>query len=96
MELVRVRIKGSVVSERYGALKSGDIVTTDAAYAKHLVHDCGAGEYMDADRKIKAPESDGYIGVGLASKDDAADKEVIEKTHHKKARGKEKAGESDE
>ena len=46
MELVQVRIKGLVVTSRYGALSSGDLLRTDAAFARHLVEDCGAAEYV--------------------------------------------------
>lgn len=45
-ELVQVRIKGTVVTHRYGTLSSGDVLRTDAAFAKHLVEDCSAAEYL--------------------------------------------------
>lgn len=47
-ELVSVKIKGIVATVRYGTLESGDILRTDAAFAKHLVEDCGAAEYCTA------------------------------------------------
>lgn len=47
-ELVTVKIKGIVATVRYGTLESGDILRTDAAFAKHLVEDCGAAEYCAA------------------------------------------------
>jgi hypothetical protein len=47
-DLVSVRIKGTVATQRYGTLVSGDILRTDAAYAKHLVEDCSAGSYVEA------------------------------------------------
>lgn len=46
MELVTVKIRGTVVSARYGTLASGDLLRTDADYARHLVDDCGAAEYV--------------------------------------------------
>lgn len=46
-EQVRVKIKGIVVTSRYGTLSSGQIVRTDAEYARHLVEQCHAGEYLD-------------------------------------------------
>lgn len=46
MELIQVKIKGTVVTQRYGTLTSGDLLRTDAEFAKHLVEDCGAAEYM--------------------------------------------------
>lgn len=48
MDLVQVKIRGTVVTARYGTLVSGDLLRTDAAFAKHLVEDCGAGEYVTA------------------------------------------------
>lgn len=45
-ELVQVKIKGTVVTSRYGALSTGDLLRTDAAFAKHLVEECGAAEYV--------------------------------------------------
>lgn len=47
-ELVSVKIKGIVSTVRYGTLESGDIIRTDAAFAKHLVEECCAAEYCDA------------------------------------------------
>lgn len=47
-ELVQVKIKGIVATVKYGTLESGDILRTDAAFAKHLVEDCGAAEYCTA------------------------------------------------
>jgi hypothetical protein len=55
-ELVQVRIKGTVVTQRYGTLSSGDILRTDAEFAKHLVDDCAAAEYLDAAKAVKAAE----------------------------------------
>ena len=46
MELVTVKIKGLVNTSRYGALSSGDLLRTDPEFAKHLVEECGAGEYV--------------------------------------------------
>jgi hypothetical protein len=50
MELVSVKIRGTVVSARYGTLTAGDILRTDADYARHLVDDCNAATYADAQR----------------------------------------------
>lgn len=46
MELVRVKIIGMVLTSRYGTLSAGDELTTDAGFAKHLVEDCRAAEYV--------------------------------------------------
>lgn len=46
MELVQLKITASLDTSRYGAMSYGDILRTDAAYAKHLVDDCKAAVYM--------------------------------------------------
>lgn len=46
MEQVQVKIKGTVTTSRYGSLSEGAILRTDAEFAKHLVEDCGAAEYV--------------------------------------------------
>ena len=51
MGQVEVEITSMALTARYGALQSGTILRTDAAYAKHLVDDCGAAKYVAA----KAP-----------------------------------------
>lgn len=38
-------INAVVITSRYGALSPGDILRTDAAYAKHLVEECAAAKY---------------------------------------------------
>jgi hypothetical protein len=47
-EQVQVKIKGIVATQRYGTLESGDILRTDADFAKFLVEDCQAADYLDA------------------------------------------------
>lgn len=46
MQLVQVKIKAMVITSRYGTLQDGDILRTDAAFAQHLVDECGAGEVI--------------------------------------------------
>lgn len=47
MELVEVTITASqVVTARYGTLSNGDLLRTDAAFARHLVEDCAAAKYV--------------------------------------------------
>ncbi len=48
MNTVDVKMRGMVHTTRYGTLNTGDILRTDADFAKHLVEDCGAAEYVDA------------------------------------------------
>lgn len=46
MNLVELRIKRTLDTSRYGALSDGDILRTDAAYARHLVDDLDAATYV--------------------------------------------------
>jgi hypothetical protein len=46
MELVQVKIKGSIVTSQYGALSGGDILRTSPAFAKHLIEECKVAEYI--------------------------------------------------
>ena len=46
MEQVQVKITGMAITQRYGTLSTGTILRTDAAFAKHLVEDCNAAEYL--------------------------------------------------
>jgi hypothetical protein len=48
MEQVEVEILGQVITHRYGTLGAGDVLRTDAAFAKHLVEDCSAAKYREA------------------------------------------------
>lgn len=48
MEQVKVRIKGQLVSAKYGTLADGHILLTDPAYAKFVIDEMKAGEYVDA------------------------------------------------
>lgn len=61
MELVTVKIRGTVVTARYGTLTAGDVLRTDANYARHLVEDCNAASYAakpaQADEPKAAPQA---------------------------------------
>jgi hypothetical protein len=48
MEQVQVKIKGQAITARYGTLNTGDILRTDAEFARHLVEDCAVAEYVTA------------------------------------------------
>lgn len=48
MELIEVEITSQAITAKYGTLSTGDILRTDAEFAKHLVEDCGAAKYRDA------------------------------------------------
>lgn len=45
MDLVSVTITAQAITSRYGTLMPGDLLRTDAAYAKHLVEECGAARF---------------------------------------------------
>lgn len=46
MKLVKVEILGLVTTAQYGTLTTGQILTTNEAFAKHLVEDCSAAKYV--------------------------------------------------
>lgn len=46
MELVK--IKGTVITNQYGTLSDGDLLRCSHEFAKHLVNDCNAAEYVKA------------------------------------------------
>lgn len=48
MEQITVKITGQAITARYGTLNTGDILRTDAEFARHLVEDCKAAEYEAA------------------------------------------------
>ena len=58
--MVKVKIKATVITAQYGTLSSGDILTTNEAFAKHLVEECAAAEYLTAvkDEKPLSNESE--------------------------------------
>lgn len=48
---VAVKIRGIVATQQYGELGDGDVLYTDAAFARHLVEDCAAAEYVESQAK---------------------------------------------
>lgn len=69
---IQVEITGMVITNRYGALSSGTVLRTDAAFAKHLVEDCGAAKYIAAEA---AQEGGTEVVVKAAPKAKAKKKE---------------------
>lgn len=57
MELVEVEITSQAITAKYGTLSTGDILRTDAEFAKHLVEDCGAAKYRGAPPAAAVTES---------------------------------------
>ncbi|MDQ0040823.1 HeH/LEM domain-containing protein [Variovorax boronicumulans] len=47
MELVEVEILTQTITQRYGVLSQGDILRTDAAFARHLVKESFSGKYVN-------------------------------------------------
>lgn len=46
MKQLQVKILCQVITAQYGTLNTGAIIRTDETFAKHLVDDCGAAEYV--------------------------------------------------
>lgn len=53
MKMVKVKILGTVITQQYGSLSDGDILTTSEEFAKHLVDDCKAAEYVKVAEKLE-------------------------------------------
>lgn len=54
--MVKVKILGMVITNQYGVLNTGDILSTSEEFAKHLVDDCGAAEYLKVEAKQEPVE----------------------------------------
>jgi len=52
-EQVRVRITRMAMTAQYGTLNAGTVLHTSPEFAKHLVEDCDAAEYI----QTPAPET---------------------------------------
>lgn len=53
MESVKVKITRTAVTAMYGTLSEGDILVTSAGFAKHLVEDCNAAEYLSVELPLQ-------------------------------------------
>lgn len=47
----QIRIKGMVLTSQYGTLSDGTLLRCSQEYARHLVEDCKAAEYVNASPK---------------------------------------------
>lgn len=58
MDQVQIKITAQqVITARYGTLSNGDVLRTDAAFARHLVEDCAAAKYLIASESaIETPD----------------------------------------
>ena len=53
-----VRIKGTVTTSQYGTLSAGTLLRTNEAFAKHLVEDASAAEYVTVEVEEKELKTD--------------------------------------
>lgn len=52
-----VKIKGTVITSQYGTLSDGTLLRTSDAFAKHLVEEAFAAEYLvSTEKPVQAPE----------------------------------------
>lgn len=57
MENVKVKVIRTAVTAMYGTLSEGDILVTSAEFARHLVEDCKAAEYV----AVESPQQDEIV-----------------------------------
>ena len=70
--MVKVRILGMVITHQYGTLNTGDILQTTPEFAKHLVDDCAAAEYVKPEQEEGADVKQQSGGGRKASKGSAS------------------------
>jgi hypothetical protein len=51
-----VKIKGTVITAQYGALSDGTLLRTSDEFAKHLVEEANAAEYMGTETLTEEPK----------------------------------------
>lgn len=56
--MILVRIKGMVTTSQYGTLSDGTLLRTNEAFAKHLVEDASAAEYVTVESEEKELKTD--------------------------------------
>ena len=56
--MILVRIKGIVTTAQYGTLSEGTLLRTNEAFAKHLVEEAFAAEYVTAEVEEKELKTD--------------------------------------
>ena len=56
--MILVRIKGMVTTSQYGTLSDGTLLRTNEAFAKHLVEDASAAEYVIGEVEQKELKTD--------------------------------------
>ena len=66
MQIVQIKITKTAVTARYGTLSPGDLLRTDAGFARHLVEDCKAAKYVErevADEGAGQISPEGFTGT---------------------------------
>lgn len=83
---VRVKMITTCASPIYGNMGSGDIVACDARFARHLVEEIGAAEYLDAPPPAEplAADDDVPVDADLSSTDEPAAAEAVPPAPRKK------------
>lgn len=66
MEQIEVEILGLTITHQYGVLNTGDILRTNAEFARHLVEDACAAKYTQA--QPAKPELSAPAGKAGAAK----------------------------
>ncbi len=56
MDLIQVEITTTAQTHRYGTLATGDILRTDAAFARHLVKEAYCARYVNAADDVEPPK----------------------------------------
>lgn len=56
MDLIQVEITTTAHTHRYGTLATGDILRTDAAFARHLVKEANCARYVNAADDVEPPK----------------------------------------
>lgn len=49
----KVKIKATTITQQYGVLQDGDILNCSDEFAKHLVEECKAGDYLEVPIELK-------------------------------------------
>lgn len=74
MNIVEVKITGSVTTSLYGPLETGDLLRTNLAFAKHLVEDCRVATYVNQAPAQQA-QSDDPAAKRIRARSQKSDKE---------------------
>lgn len=51
--MTKVKIKVTTITQQYGVLQADDIIACSDEFAKHLVDECKAGDYLEVPKSIE-------------------------------------------